>query len=60
MDYHEITKEILSGGEKTSLIVVRLCGMDVPPEVALDMSGSLHLTNDYLLSGGQEDLKIEG
>ena len=39
--------------------MIRLCGLDVLQEEALDMSRSLHLTIDYLLSGDQEDLEIE-
>ena len=55
-----MTKGILNHGEKTFLSMVRLCRMDVLPEEALDMSGSLHLTIDYVLSGDKEVLEIEG
>ena len=34
---------------ETPLTMVRSCRMDVPPSGILDMSGSLHLTMDYLL-----------
>ena len=36
------------GGEKTPLSEFRLCGMRTLPNMTLDMSGSPHLTIDYL------------
>ena len=41
----------MSGGKKTLLSTVRLCEMEVPPNEAVDMSGSLYLTIGYLLRG---------
>ena len=36
-------------GRGTLLSVVRLCGMNVTPSMALDMCRNLHLTIPYLL-----------
>ena len=47
------------GGEETPLSAVRLCGMGVPPSEVLDMSGSPHLTIDYLLRIGCGDLESQ-
>ena len=44
-------QEATSGDKETPLSTVRLCGMGVPPSVALDMSGSLHLTSGLLRIG---------
>ena len=47
-----VTREgqgVTGGGEETPLSAVRLCGIGVPPSEVLDMSGSPHLTIDYLL-----------
>ena len=41
--------EVVDGGVETPLSAVRLCGKGVPPSMALDISGSLHLTIGYLL-----------
>ena len=35
--------------EETSLSAVRPCGMGVPPNEALDMTGSQHLAIGYVL-----------
>ena len=48
---------VTGGGEKTPLNAVRLCGIGVPPNEALDMSGSPHLIIDYLLRIGCGDLE---
>ena len=47
---------VMGGGEKTLLSAVRPYGMGVPPNEALDMSGSSHLTIGYLLRIGCGDL----
>ena len=52
---HEFIIEIMDGGRDATLSIVRPCGMDVLPSGALDMSGSLNLTIDYLLKGEWED-----
>ena len=50
---------ITDGGEETPLNAVRPCGMEVPPNEALDMSGSPHLTIGYLLRIGYGDLEFQ-
>ena len=50
---------VTGGGEETPLSAVRLCGMEVPPSGALDMSGSPHLTIGYLLRIGCGDLESQ-
>ena len=47
----------MDGCEETSLSAVRLCRMGVPPNEALDMSGSPHLIIGYLLRIGCGDLE---
>jgi hypothetical protein len=42
---------VMGGGEETPLSAVRPCGKGVPPSMALDISGSPHLTIGYLLRG---------
>ena len=42
------TIKITNGGEETPLSVIRLCGMEIPPSRALDMSGSPYLIIGYL------------
>ena len=57
-----VTRErqgITGGGEETPLSAVRLCGMEVPPSEALDMSGSPHQTIGYLLRIGCGELKSQ-
>ena len=57
-----VTREgqgVTSGGEETSLSAVTSCEMEVPPNEALDMSGSLHLTIGYLLRIGCGDLESQ-
>ena len=57
-----VTREgqgVMSGGEEIPLSAIRLCGMRVPPNEALDMSGSLHLTIGYLLKIGCGDLESQ-
>ena len=49
--------KVTSGSEETSLSVGRWWWMEVPPNEALDMSGSLHLTISYLLKDKQKDLE---
>ena len=47
-----VTREgqgVMGGGEKTPSSAVRPYGMEVPPSEALDMTGSPHLTIEYLL-----------
>ena len=43
---------VTDSSEETPVSAVRLCGMEVPPSEALDMSGSPHLTIGYLLKIG--------
>ena len=43
------TMGVMDGGEETPLNMVKLYGMGVPPNGALDMSGSLHIIISYLL-----------
>ena len=43
------TIRIMGGGEEILLSVVKLCGMEIPPNEALDTNGSLHLIIGYLL-----------
>lgn len=42
---------VMGGGEEAPLSAVRPCGMGVPPSMALNISGSPHLTIGYLLRG---------
>jgi hypothetical protein len=42
---------VKGGGEETPLSAVRPRGKGVPPSMALDISGSPHLTIGYLLRG---------
>ena len=42
---------VTCGGEETLLNTIRLCGMGIPPNEALEMNGSLYLTIHYLLAG---------
>ena len=49
--------KVTSGSEETLLSVSRWCWMEVPPNEALDMSESLHLTIHYLLRDKQKDLE---
>ena len=41
--------EFTSGSEETPLNAVRPCGMEAPPNEALDMNGSSYLIIGYLL-----------
>ena len=50
------TTAVMDGGQKISLSVIRLCRMGVPPNEALDMSGTLHLTMDFLLNNEHGNL----
>ena len=50
---------VTGGGDETPLSAVRLCGMEVPPSEALDMSGSPQLTIGYLLRIGCGDLESQ-
>ena len=50
---------VTGGGEETPLSAVRACEMGVPPNEALDMSGSPHLTIGYLLRIGYGDLESQ-
>ena len=50
---------VTGGGEETPLSAVRLCGLGVPLNEALDMSGSPHLTIGYLLRIGYRDLESQ-
>ena len=43
-------EEVTSSSEETPLNAVRLCKMGIPPNKALDMSESPHLTIGYLLT----------
>ena len=52
-----VTMRIKHGGGETLLSAVRPCGMGVTPSMALDISGSPHLTNPYLLRGEAKDLR---
>ena len=57
-----VTREgqgVTGGGEETPLSAVRPCRMGVPPNEALDMSGSPHLTIGYLLRIGYGDLESQ-
>ena len=49
---------IVVGGEEIPLSMVRLCGMEVPPNKLLNMNESLHLTIAYLLRGECEGLEV--
>ena len=52
-----VTMRVKHGGGETSLSAVRPCRMGVTPSMALDISGSPHLTNPYLLRGEAKDLR---
>ena len=57
-----VTREgqgVPGGGEEIPLSAVRPCGMGVPPNEALDMNGSPHLTIGYLLRIGCGDLESQ-
>ena len=43
------TTRAMGGNEETPLSAIRPCGMEVPPNRALDTNGSPHLIIDYLL-----------
>ena len=45
------------GGGEASLSAVRPCGMGVTPSMALDISGSPHLTIPHLLRGEVKGLR---
>ena len=47
--------EVISGGEETTLSVIKPCRMEVPLNDALDMNKSLHLSIDYLLRSECKD-----
>ena len=53
------TTGVTGGGEETLLSKVRLCGMGVPPNKALDTSKSLHLIIGYLLRVDYGDLEFQ-
>ena len=48
----------MGGREETLPIVVRACGMEVPPSTTLEMSGSVHLTFGYLLKSEHKGLGV--
>ena len=48
----------MGGSEETSLSAIKLYAMKVPPNVALDMSGSPYLIICYLLKGECGRLEI--
>ena len=58
MEGEETIRKITDGNEKTSLNAVWLCRMEVPPNGALDLNGSLHLIIGYLLKGDHEGLRV--
>ena len=57
LDGHEAIIEVMHGGSRTPLSVVRSCGMGVTPRKALDIYGSSYLTISYLLRDEQGDLE---
>ena len=44
LDGHGVTLEVIYGGKGTILSAVRLCGMGIILNLALDMCRSIHLT----------------
>jgi hypothetical protein len=50
-----VTMEVKGGGVVKSLDAIRPYGRGVPPLRALDMFGSLHLINGYLITGYKGD-----
>ena len=50
---------IICSGEETPLSTVRLCEMRIPPNGALDTSGSLHLIIGYKLKIECGDLESQ-
>ena len=50
---HVITIETMHGNGRTLPNAIRLCGMNVTSNVALDMTGSLHQIILYLLKSEQ-------
>ena len=57
LDGHGAIMEVMHGGGRIPLSVVRLCGMVVTSRKALDMYGSPHLTISYLLRGEERNLE---
>ena len=54
-----VTMRVKHGSGESSLSAVRPCGMGVTPSMALDISGSPHLTIPHLLRGEVKELRDE-
>ena len=57
LDGHGVTIEIIYGGIETLLSIVRLCRMDVIPNLAFDACESPHQTISYLPKDDERDLE---
>ena len=51
LDGYGITMKVMHGDGRTLLSAVRLCGMDVIPNMVLDICRNLHLIIPNLLRG---------